>query len=165
MLIRKFGELTGTPVLLNTSFNNNAEPIVQTVPDALTCYLTTELDFLIIGNFLVRRRPGSPRAFEHLVLRCRPVTRLAKRIRSTRSGIREILHEIYLEHAAGPRAEVTASAFALLEAADGLRTLEELAKDTGGLTDEVKDELYGLWQQRFFTLLPASSPSPASHVP
>ncbi|OXM39179.1 carbamoyltransferase, partial [Amycolatopsis alba DSM 44262] len=45
-LVTTFGEKTGTPVLLNTSFNNNAEPIIQTVQDALTCYLTTELDHL-----------------------------------------------------------------------------------------------------------------------
>src|SRR5439155_3435013 len=43
-LVRTFGELTGTPVLLNTSFNNNAEPIVQDVRDALTFFLTTGID-------------------------------------------------------------------------------------------------------------------------
>jgi predicted NodU family carbamoyl transferase len=153
-LIRRFGELTGTPVLLNTSFNNNAEPIVQTVHDAVTCYLTTELDFLFIENFLVRRSPGRGRGFERLVLRFRPVTRLAKLIRATRTGAREIVYEIYLDHPGGLRAEVTAAAFALLESADGVRTLEELASGTGGLPDELKDEFFGLWQQRFFTLLP-----------
>lgn len=154
-LIRRFGDLTGTPVLLNTSFNNNAEPIVQTVRDALTCYLTTELDYLCIEDFLIRRRPGCSRAFDHLVLRFRPVTRLAKRIRTTRTGAREVIHEVYLDHTGGSSAEVTAPVFALLEAADGVRTLSELASDANGLPDEVKDELYGLWQQRFFTLGPA----------
>ena len=100
-LIQRFGELTGTPVLLNTSFNNNAEPIVQTVQDALTCYLTTGLDFLIIEDFLIRRRPGCARAFGRLVPRMRPVTRLAKRIRTMRTGIREIRHEVYLEYSGG----------------------------------------------------------------
>lgn len=154
-LIRRFGELTGTPVLLNTSFNNNAEPIVQTVRDAVTCYLTTELDYLCIENFLIRRRPGCSRGFGHLVLRFRPVTRLAKRIRTTRTGVREVIHEVYLEHTGGSRAEVTAPVFALLEAADGVRTLKELASDANGLPDEIMEELYSLWQQRFFTLHPA----------
>jgi len=154
-LIRKFGELTGTPVVLNTSFNNNAEPIVQTVQDAVSCYLTTELDFLVIEDFLIRRRVGRPHAFDGLVLRLRPVTRLAKKIRATRSGDREVIHEIYLEYAGGPNAEVSAPLFALLEAADGKRTVKELVNDVNIPSDEVVGELYSLWQQRYFILLPS----------
>lgn len=154
-LIRKFGELTGTPVVLNTSFNNNAEPIVQTVQDVLTCYLTTELDFLVIENFLIRRRPGRSRAFDGLVLRLRPVTRLSKQIRAARSGGREVRHEIYLEYPGGPHAEVSAPLFALLEAADGKLTVKELANDVNVPLGEVVGELYRLWQQRYFTLLPS----------
>ena len=153
-LIRKFGELTGTPVVLNTSFNNNVEPIVQTAQDALTCYLTTELDFLVIEDFLIRRRPGRSQAFDGLVLRLRPATRLAKQIRATRSGGREVRREIYLEYAGGTRAEVSASLFALLEAADGNRTVKELVNDVNVPPDEVMGELYSLWQKRYFTLLP-----------
>lgn len=153
-LIRKFGELTGTPVLLNTSFNNNAEPIVQTVQDALSCYLTTELDFLVIENFLIRRRVGRSQAFDGLVLRWRPVTRLSKQIRATRSGGREVFHEVYLEYPSGPHAEVSASLFTLLEAVDGKLTVKELANDVNVPLDEVMGELYRLWQQRYFTLLP-----------
>ncbi len=80
-LVQKFGELTGTPVLLNTSFNNNAEPIVQSVQDALACFLTTELDFLVIEDFLIRRRADRLLALERLVLQFRPVTRLVRRKR------------------------------------------------------------------------------------
>jgi carbamoyltransferase len=58
-LIDHFGRLTGVPVVLNTSFNNNAEPIVDSVVDALTCFLTTGLDLLIVDRFLVRRRSQS----------------------------------------------------------------------------------------------------------
>lgn len=154
-LIRKFGELTGTPVLLNTSFNNNAEPIVQTVRDALSCYMTTELDFLVIEDFLISRRPGRSQAFDSLALRLRPVTRIAKQIRATRSGDREVLHEIYLEYPDGPHAGVSASLFALLEAADGKRAVKDLINDVNVSPDEVMGELYSLWQQRFFTLLPS----------
>jgi predicted NodU family carbamoyl transferase len=154
LLISMFGDLTGTPVLLNTSFNNNAEPIVQSVQDALTCYLTTGLDFLVIEDFLIRRRSG--RAFDRLVLRLRLVTRLAKRIRATRMGERELRHEVYLEYPDGPRVEVTAEVFALLEAADGIRTIEQLGSDEGISLDDVKDELYDLWQRRLFTLMPPS---------
>src|SRR6266700_1697761 len=122
-LVRRFGELTGTPVLLNTSFNNNAEPIVQSVRDAVTCFLTTELDFLVIEDFLIRRRPGNSLALEGLVPRLRPVTRLARRSRVAPSGSQDVVHEIYLEYRSGPRAEVSPAVFALLSAADGVRAL------------------------------------------
>lgn len=155
-LVQRFGELTGTPVLLNTSFNNNAEPIVQTVHDALTCYLTTGLDFLVIEDFLVRRRPEAPEALDRLVPRFRAVTRLAQRIRTTRAGVREVLREVYLDYTDGPRAKVTAPVFALLEAADGICTIGELASGVNVLTDEIRGELYSLWQQRFITLSPSA---------
>ena len=52
-LIREFGELTGTPMLLNTSFNIRGEPIVHTPREALQCFLTTDMDFLLLGDSLV----------------------------------------------------------------------------------------------------------------
>jgi carbamoyltransferase len=52
-LIAAFGRLTGIPVLLNTSFNIRGEPIVNSVPDALKCYFTTDIDALAVGPFLL----------------------------------------------------------------------------------------------------------------
>jgi len=49
-LINKFKEITGCPVLVNTSFNVRGEPIVNTPEDAFNCFMGTELDKLIIGN-------------------------------------------------------------------------------------------------------------------
>ena len=51
-LIRRFGDLTGVPVLINTSFNEN-EPIVNTPRQALDCFLRTNMDVLAIGPFLL----------------------------------------------------------------------------------------------------------------
>ena len=52
-LIRALGELTGVPVVLNTSFNIRGEPIVNTIQDALKCFFTTDLDALFVEDFLV----------------------------------------------------------------------------------------------------------------
>lgn len=52
MLIRRFGDLTGVPILLNTSFNEN-EPIVNTPAQAIDCFLRTRMDVLAIGSFLL----------------------------------------------------------------------------------------------------------------
>jgi carbamoyltransferase len=51
-LIRRFGDLTGVPVLLNTSFNEN-EPIVNTPEEAIDCFLRTQMDVLVLGQFMM----------------------------------------------------------------------------------------------------------------
>jgi len=54
-LISEFNQLTGVPVILNTSFNEN-EPIVCTPQEAINCFLKTRMDVLYVGNCAVRRR-------------------------------------------------------------------------------------------------------------
>ena len=51
-LIKAFEELTGVPVLLNTSFNEN-EPIVCTPEQALDCFFRTKMDVLVLGPFVI----------------------------------------------------------------------------------------------------------------
>jgi carbamoyltransferase len=53
-LIFEFGKLTGVPVLLNTSFNEN-EPIVCTPQEALDCFLRTKMDVLVLGKYIVEK--------------------------------------------------------------------------------------------------------------
>jgi carbamoyltransferase len=53
-LLKRFGDLTGVPVLINTSFNEN-EPIVNTPAQALDCFLRTNMDVLAIGPFLLHK--------------------------------------------------------------------------------------------------------------
>jgi len=52
-LITKFKELTGCPILVNTSFNVRGEPIVCSIKDAFNCFMGTNLDILSIGNFIL----------------------------------------------------------------------------------------------------------------
>ncbi len=53
-LIREFANLTGVPVVLNTSFNDN-EPIVCRPEEAIDCFLRTKMDVLVLGNTIVRK--------------------------------------------------------------------------------------------------------------
>jgi carbamoyltransferase len=53
-LIRAFEEQTGVPVVLNTSFNDN-EPIVCKPQEAIDCFSRTQMDALVLGDFLVTR--------------------------------------------------------------------------------------------------------------
>jgi len=52
-LISKFYEKTGCPVIVNTSFNVRGEPIVQSPLDAYKCFMRTELDVLVLENFIL----------------------------------------------------------------------------------------------------------------
>ena len=54
-LISKFKDITGCPVLVNTSFNVRGEPIVNTPTDAFNCFMGTELDYLVIGNCILEK--------------------------------------------------------------------------------------------------------------
>ena len=55
-LIKKFKEKTNCPVIVNTSFNVRGEPIVNTPTDAFSCFMGTELDKLVIGNFYLEKK-------------------------------------------------------------------------------------------------------------
>ena len=55
-LLSAFAQRTGVPVLLNTSFNDRGEPIVETPADAVATYLATEIDALVLGDVLLRKR-------------------------------------------------------------------------------------------------------------
>ncbi len=60
-LISKFNEFTGCPILVNTSFNVRGEPIVCTPEDAFHCFMGTELDVLVVGNFILRKEEQDER--------------------------------------------------------------------------------------------------------
>lgn len=52
-LIKEFGKLSGHPILINTSFNINEEPIVCTPQDAYNTFLNSKIDYLVVGDFLL----------------------------------------------------------------------------------------------------------------
>jgi len=66
-LLARFKELTGCPVLVNTSFNVRSEPIVCTPEDAFRCFLGTELDLLVCGNAVLikDKQTVDRRAYQH----------------------------------------------------------------------------------------------------
>lgn len=58
-ILSAFNELTGCPVLINTSFNVRGEPIVCTPEDAIKCFLGTDIDCLVLGNVLLQKEKQS----------------------------------------------------------------------------------------------------------
>jgi carbamoyltransferase len=56
-LLKAFDEITGVPVLVNTSFNIKGEPIVETPDDAVACFLNTGIDYLALHDLLISKGP------------------------------------------------------------------------------------------------------------
>ena len=59
-LISKFNDISGCPVVVNTSFNVRGEPIVGTPEDAFRCFMGTEMEILAIGNCFLRKEDQDP---------------------------------------------------------------------------------------------------------
>jgi carbamoyltransferase len=59
-MIKKFDERYGCPVIINTSFNVRGEPIVATPEHAFTCFMRTNMDYLLLGNFLLEKNEQKP---------------------------------------------------------------------------------------------------------
>jgi carbamoyltransferase len=59
-LLRRFKEITGCPVLVNTSFNVRGEPIVCSVNDAFRCFMGTEIETLVVGNCILEKHEQNP---------------------------------------------------------------------------------------------------------
>ena len=51
--MRRFYEITGSPVIVNTSFNIRGEPIVCNPEEAFHCFLATEMDVLVLENYIL----------------------------------------------------------------------------------------------------------------
>jgi carbamoyltransferase len=56
-LVKRFGEITGVPILLNTSYNIAGEPIVETMRDALCCFFFSNIDVCSLEDHIVEKKP------------------------------------------------------------------------------------------------------------
>jgi carbamoyltransferase len=65
-MIKKFGQATGVPVLLNTSYNLRGEPIVNTPINAINTFAASDIDQLVMGPFLVKKPEGYQAKGSHL---------------------------------------------------------------------------------------------------
>ena len=170
-LLNEFGKLTGIPVLLNTSFNNNAEPIVDSVDDAVVCFLTTGLHYLVVGNFLVSKRPSFAMDEDNddanvmdntdarltLIPSMPTIRRL---VRSDRAG--KTIHRIEstqsFVYSRRPEAQISDAMFNILSHSDHSSTMGELLEQSGirdlcGRRTLVR-ELLDLWSKRMVALHP-----------
>jgi carbamoyltransferase len=159
-LIDEFRRRTGVAVLLNTSFNNNAEPIVDSVRDAMVCFLTTKLHGLVAGDFVVRKRdvpwmsylkliPALPRHVE-------VQKTLAYSPESGWSSSFRVGSNTQSRHAK----TITRPVFELLEKFDGKTSLEDLLLSSNDAAwseaEGVVQDVLDLWSSRLITLAPTA---------
>jgi carbamoyltransferase len=153
-LIHEFDKLTQVPLLLNTSFNNNAEPIVDSLEDAITCFLTTGINYLVVGNFIASKKEPvqileampslAPELPPFRKLSCQlPGERPYYAIESTKKSRPFGLGDV----------EISGEMFRALQHADSNTDFSDLLKRADvAATQPLLAELFQLWAQRVVRL-------------
>ncbi|MER8727554.1 carbamoyltransferase [Mesorhizobium sp. M0204] len=159
-VINAFKKRTGTPILLNTSFNNNAEPIVDSVADAIATFLTTELDGLVVGPFLVKKRAATLQDWTALAVSLPPYVSLHQTRAYKAPDRRETHCEISTTHFSSDSVRISPDLFNLLMRIEGEAVLGDLLNTIA--PDQAKREalmegLRRLWEQRLVRLHPSQA--------
>lgn len=178
-LIDEFRKITDIPVLLNTSFNNHVEPIVNSGEDAIVCFLTTKLHYLVIGDYLIKKREVNHSAYREMV----PSIPLHIQLNYIKKPVSfnqfEDIYEIRDNFLTGRnvdlggdvvlfpnlsfgkvKSRISTDSYLLLTQADGRKSLGELLdldKDAAADGNKIKsivDELINLWALRLIKLTP-----------
>ncbi|ESZ15356.1 carbamoyltransferase family protein [Mesorhizobium sp. L48C026A00] len=159
-VINAFKKRTGTPILLNTSFNNNAEPIVDSVADAIATFLTTELDGLVVGPFLVKKRAATLQDWTALAVSLPPYVSLHQTRAYKAPDRRETHCEISTTHFSSDSVRISHDLFNLLMRIEGEATLGDLLNTIApdqAKRDAVMEGLRRLWEQRLVRLHPSQA--------
>ncbi|SDD11157.1 carbamoyltransferase family protein [Actinokineospora iranica] len=149
LLLEEFERRTGVPVLLNTSFNNHAEPIVDSVEDAVQCYLTTGLDHLVVGDLVVSKLDWTDDDLCDLA----PALVPSARLRTVWEPDTGPSHAIAFVHHNGGQRAIDAATHQALSQADGVRSLRRCGIAAGSAA---LDQIRGLWSDRYVTLRPTA---------
>lgn len=120
-LLHAFGKLTGVPVLLNTSFNIRGEPIVCSPTDALECFLSTDLNALILGETVITRRDLSGHDWDNLRPKVRPNIQLHTNFNNvTKNLTKTVLERLHF------KTEATDTVLWVLKACNGLNSVSQI---------------------------------------
>jgi carbamoyltransferase len=154
-LIEAFGKLTGVPVLLNTSFNNNVEPIVDSIEDAIICFLTTNLHHVVIGDYLVSKKALDTERILSLSSALPAYGRLIQMKSLGKNGDFVLSHQI-ANSFSQDTVEISANVYNVLLNSSSNQSLSELVKDdcNVGARDEIAREILELWSKRSIILRP-----------
>jgi carbamoyltransferase len=157
-LIEAFGRRTGLPIVLNTSANNNAEPIVDSARDAVVMFLTTGVQALVIGDWLVRKvdQPTRHPAFLDLVPDLPATRKLVRRTASDGKPANFI--ESTAPSCFGTTSQATSPQLAQVllhdDGSSACERFQALGVDDPATRGQLAEELFELWAARALRLSP-----------
>ncbi|WP_055483647.1 carbamoyltransferase C-terminal domain-containing protein [Sphaerimonospora mesophila] len=146
-LIHEFAQITGVPVVLNTSLNNNAEPIVQSLEDCLATLLTTGLDALVLDGHIVRRRRVEAESILTNQVMLPPLVQLTSTV-TTGTGGPASTTTIGFRDWPSSRVPITSAVSDLLTGA------ADAVQFNGSERHQVAQDLWDLWQRRLIRVRP-----------
>jgi carbamoyltransferase len=160
-LIREFGKISGIPMLLNTSFNNNVEPIVNSAEEAIVCFLTTGLDYLIIKDYVISKKHDNiPAELLEMIPSLLPHTVLHARRSFDTFDTSSVKCAVGFNYSEKYNYQISPDMYKLLSKVDGRKTFGELL--VGSFATEDADapiahffkEATDLWNLRYIHLSP-----------
>lgn len=154
-LIDAFKELTGVPAVLTTSYSSKAEPIVDSAEDAVVSFLTTDLDYLAIGDFLASKKTPAHEDWLSLRISLPPYVRLQQTRRFVAPQRMKTSHLIRVTYDAAFGFPVSTELFGLLMDLEGEKPLGDLIRDGGAGAESEQAlvaEVSRLWFERLVRL-------------
>jgi carbamoyltransferase len=165
-VIKEFEALTNIPILLNTSLNNYAEPIVDSADEAITCFLTSGINYLVIGDYLVaKNREEAPL---QMLLTLAPTLSPSRQLTKQQSDVWRndgthvsfAIESLKSRYFGKQTFTISSEVFNILQRANGslpCKTLFEQSEIPNQRTNQVTDEILRLWSQRAISLLPVAA--------
>jgi carbamoyltransferase len=157
-LLSEFDALTGVPLVLNTSFNNNVEPIVTTVEEAIACFLTTDITALVVDDFLVRKKDAAFPVASCLRLKARiaPGRRLVRQhcFAGPSAGVGFALESTTTNFFLNKHLPISGLVHAALSRGDDAPIGADWNDGCVRRTEQLAEEVMELWRQRAVVLTP-----------
>jgi len=156
-MINEFRKITGVPIVLNTSFNNNEEPIVDSVEDAIICYLTTKLHYLVIGDYLIWKKEATNEQYWDFIPTVPPQIVANVENKYISLNERHISYYLKTNYHVGSQFAISEVIYLMLNNMCGKKSLRNLMNNLG-LSDSEREhltsEIINLWENRLIRLRP-----------
>lgn len=153
-LIHQFYELTGIPILLNTSFNNNAEPIIDTVEDAIVCFLTTNLHYLVVGDYIIHKKDYDSNIYKNLKICLPQYVKLHHCRKDCGKEKRVDEYSLGVTYSKTSNVLLSKDCYEFLLNINNEETIHEVLTkmDISNLYEDIIKELIELWEKRLIEL-------------
>ena len=165
LLERTFGEAdefsvlaSGNVELLNTSFNNNCEPIVDSIDDAVMCFLTTELTHLIVDDYIVYKIAALEKFIITFALAIKCSCRVTTGYKLGAQGFKNTytIESNASKYFSEESVEISESLFRVLTLGQGLRLKTACEKLNIEFSEALKKEVIKLCENRFISFIPTT---------